>query len=136
MSSLYWVEGEWKGRVKGGMMFETWVMQEDSSLKGHSYTLVNSDTILREHMYIEQRDNGIFYVVNVRHNDGPVAFKFIECTSKGCVFENLEHDFPTRIVYANTIGDMLLSRIEGMRDNQPDTSRFFMHRNKMFNEQW
>jgi len=136
MRSLYWVEGEWKGRVNGGMMFETWVVQEDSSLRGYSYILANSDTIFREHMNIERRDSGIFYVVNMRHNDGPVAFKFSECTPKGCVFENLEHDFPTRIVYSNTIGDMLLARIEGVRDNKPDTSRYFMHRNKIFIEQW
>lgn len=134
MRNLYWVEGEWKGRVKGGMMFERWVMEEDSSMTGFSCIISHSDTVFREYMKIEERDGDIFYVVNVRHNDGPVAFKFIECTSKGCIFENLEHDYPTRIVYANTIGDMLLARIEGMRGNRPDTSRFFMHRNEMFTE--
>ena len=134
MRSLYWVEGEWKGRVKGGMMFENWVMEEDSSLTGFSCIISHSDTIFREYMKIEERDGDIFYVANVPHNDGTVAFKLIECESKRCIFENLEHDYPTRIVYANTIGDMLLARIEGMRGNKPDTSRFFMHRNEMFAE--
>ena len=72
------------------------------------------------------------YVVKVAHNDTPVAFRLIECTSKGCVFENPDHDFPNRIIYANTLGDMLLARIEGIRNNKPDTARFFMHRHTLF----
>ena len=135
MKNVRWVEGEWKGRVKGGMMFEKWVMGDDSVLTGTSCILVSSDTVFSETMKIEERDGNIYYVVNVAHNKGPVSFKLIECGPGGCVFENLEHDFPTRIVYANTVGDMLLARIEGIREDKPDTSRFFMHRNVMFSEQ-
>ena len=117
-------------------MFETWVLQPDSSLKGHSFIMSHTDTVFIEEMKIIESDTGIFYLASVRHNQGAVAFKFVECTPRGCVFENATHDFPNRIIYANTIGDMLLARIEGMRDNKPDTSRFFMHRKKMFDEGW
>jgi len=135
MRNLYWMEGEWKGRVKGGMMFETWVIAEDSSIIGSAYTLLSGDTVFSETMKIVEKDGEIYYMVSVAKVKVPVAFKLVEYGPDACVFENPDHDFPTRIVYTNTIGDMLLARIEGVRDNKPDTARFFMHRNKVFSEE-
>ena len=135
MDQIYWVAGEWKGRVKGGMMFENWKIAADSSIVGNSYILANGDTVFSETMHIVEKDGDVYYMVKVNKVTVPVAFKLVEWGPKGCVFENMEHDFPNRIVYANTIGDMLLARIEGVNNGVPDTTRFFMHRNKTFLEQ-
>ena len=132
INHLLWVEGEWKGRVKGGMMFETWKLSRDSTIIGHSCILANKDTVFQESMRIVKVDGEIYFVATVDHNADPVSFKLVKQDDHGHVFENLEHDFPNRIIYANTLGDMLLARIEGVRENAPDTVRFFMHRNIRF----
>ncbi|MBL4754322.1 MAG: hypothetical protein JKY52_12110 [Flavobacteriales bacterium] len=132
MSDLYWVVGEWKGRVQGGMMFESWEIAEDGSMEGNACTIARGDTIFSESMQIIDKDGDIFYMVKLADVKKTVAFKLVEISSKGCVFENPDHDFPNRIVYANTVGDMLLARIEGVRNQQPDTARFFMHRQHTF----
>ena len=133
LGKLRWIEGEWKGRVKGGMMYEEWKLGVDSALIGTSRTLVLGETVFSETMQITKNDEGqLQYIVKVAHNDSAVTFTLIEQTSKGYFFENLSHDFPTRIVYANTLGDMMLVRIEGERNGRGDTARFFMHRIDLF----
>jgi len=134
IEQLYWVEGEWKGKGNGGMMFEVWQVLDDGSISGVSISTSKGNTIFSERMRIVEEEGEVYYKVKVDHNESEVAFKFVEKTSKGCVFKNPEHDFPTRIIYARTNGDMLLARIEGIRNGQPDTVRFFMNRNLQFSE--
>jgi len=128
LGALAWIEGEWKCRGNGGTMFEKWELTDKKRMVGNSYSLRRGDTVFSETIRIEESTDGIFYIVKVDHNEHEVAFKFVDNTPKGVVFENWEHDFPNRIVYAHTKGDMLLARIEGVRDGQPDTVRFFMNR--------
>ena len=63
--------------------------------------LVGIDTTLLEsiQLYADRKD--IWYVPTVAdQNDGaPVAFKMVSSTKQLIVFENLQHDFPQRIVY-------------------------------------
>jgi hypothetical protein len=41
----------------------------------------------------------LYYIAKVAHNALPVAFALTECGDSHAVFENPEHDFPTRIAY-------------------------------------
>ena len=88
MSDLYWVVGEWKGRVQGGMMFESWEIAEDGSMEGNACTIARGDTIFSESMQIIDKDGDIFYMVKLADVKKTVAFKLVEISSKGCVFEN------------------------------------------------
>ncbi len=128
LTELHWLCGEWKGTGGGGMWFEVWEKEQDGNLSGFAYALKGPDTIFTEIMSIRQEGEVIVFRADVAHNDAPVPFELIEVTSKGAVFQNLEHDFPNRIIYAHTRGDMLLARIEGVREGKPDTVRFFMSR--------
>lgn len=128
LNELYWLQGEWKGQGGGGMWFEAWEKQQNGNLTGSAYTLKGPDTVFTETMRIRQQGAAIIFEADVAHNEAPVPFELVEVTKKGAVFQNLEHDFPTRIIYAHTKGDMLLARIEGVRDGKPDTVRFFMSR--------
>ena len=114
------------------MWFEVWDKERNGDLNGFAYALKGPDTIFTENMSIRQKGGVIVFSADVAHNEAPVPFDLIEVTSKGAVFQNLEHDFPNRIIYAHTNGDMLLARIEGVRDGLPDTVRFFMSRNIKF----
>ena len=59
ISDLYWVEGEWKGRVEGGMMFEIWEIAEDRSILGETHILSGLDTVFSESMKIIEKDGAI-----------------------------------------------------------------------------
>jgi len=128
MSELDWICGEWKGTGGGGMWFEVWNKEQNGDLNGFAYALKGPDTLFTESMSIRQEGQVIVFNADVAHNEAPVPFDLIEVTQKGWVFQNLDHDFPNRIIYARTKGDMLLARIEGIREGKPDTVRFFMSR--------
>lgn len=132
IGKLYWLEGDWKGRVHGGMMYESWELGIDSAIVGQARIMVQGDTIFHEFMQIIKEDDQLFYIATVSHNTDPVSFKLVKWDSKGYLFENKNHDYPTRIIYANTLGDMMLVRIEGMKEEKGDTARFFMHRDVKF----
>ena len=55
----------------------------------------------------------------------------LECESKSFVFENLNHDFPQRVIYHYShleTGDSLLARIERMVDRRPESVDFAYRR--------
>ena len=110
------------------MWFEVWNKEQNGDLNGFAYALKGPDTIFTESMSIRKENDAIVFKADVAHNEAPVPFDLIQVTHKGAVFQNLEHDFPNRIIYAHTKGDMLLARIEGVREGMPDTVRFFMSR--------
>ena len=73
------------------------------------------DSSLSELMRIEPTDSGLSFVAMVQHNASEVGFRLITLDSAGAVFENLEHDFPTRVIYRPLGNDSLFARIEGKR---------------------
>lgn len=129
IDQLQWIAGEWKFRDNGTTVFELWAKRSDKLIEGTSFSVVLDDTVIYETMRISEINGEVFFIANVAHNNGEVAFKLTKNSSKGLVFENIEHDYPTRIIYANTKGDMLLARLEGVRDGKQDTVRYFMNRN-------
>ena len=79
-------------------------------------------------MRIELLDSNIFYTVYVEHNKREVSFKLIKITTDKAVFENPEHDFPTRIIYMKKDKNTLHARIEGIRNGKKDAVDFFITR--------
>jgi len=43
----------------------------------------------------------------------PVVFKLTKNSDNEAVFENLQHDFPQRIIYRRESADALFARVEG-----------------------
>ncbi len=96
-----WLNGIYKFDKVIVDTYEEWYMLGDI-LKGRSYEVRNSDTLITEELEIfKGKDKLIYYIATVENqNQGkPVYFKLISYEPQRFVFENLEHDFPERIIY-------------------------------------
>jgi hypothetical protein len=56
------------------------------------------------------------------------TFPALRLTDTEVVFENLQHDFPQRVVYAVEGGDKLNARIEGLRNGSLRVIHYPMRR--------
>ena len=64
-----------------------------------------------EYLRIEQQKSSVVYIASPR-GGAATEFALISAGAAEVVFENLEHDFPQRIIYRRE-GDLLIVRIEG-----------------------
>lgn len=112
---LYPLEGTWQMRTGKGVLFETWTKTGPSELHGKSYRVNGSDTVRLETVSLIQDDSGIHYIPVVQNqNQGqPVRFTLISAEARRFIFENLDHDYPQRIIYRFISSDSLVARVEG-----------------------
>ncbi len=75
-------------------------------------------TVSWEFMRIEARESGLVYLASPGGRAPATPFDLVELGDRRAVFENLEHDFPNRIIYS-VVGDTLRARIEGHGDDAP-----------------
>jgi hypothetical protein len=131
---LSWIADRWismPGESMPGVSitYENWVRLDDTSYSGESHTVNNGDTVFIEQLKIEKIGDDIFYTAIVEHNPGPVHFKLVELDLNKAVFENLEHDFPNRIIYMLKKDGSLYARIEGRnKKGEEVTGEFFYTR--------
>lgn len=132
IDKLYWVTGNWKCKVAEGVIFEKWTRSSDKLLKGIIYSVSGSDTIVLKRMRIEEIEKNIYYTMKFERSDKEISLQLLHNSSKGLMFENSTLGFPNKIIYANTKGDMLLGRFEGIVEGKVHTERSYMHRDLTF----
>lgn len=102
------VEEHWVGPV-GGVMAGVTINYDDGDTTGAATSI--------EFMSIEQKDGRAVFIARLG-GQPPVAFPLKESDNGYLVFENLEHDFPQRIIYSYGGDDTLDARIEGAIDGK------------------
>lgn len=109
IEQLQWLVGNWNNITPEEQSYERWQKVNDSTLKAHSFTLVENDTVFEERVTIQQtNDEVLFTAVAFGQNDNtPVTFKMISYGDGVFTFENPEHNFPTRISYSNPTKDSI-----------------------------
>ena len=114
ITDLTWLEGIWRGKI-GGREFEA------------HYTGVNGGQILSASKYTEngkpagfeferfQQQGDTLMLTPFPEGMSSVSFPLAEYDPKGkrAVFENLAHDFPTRISYQRNAGNRLTILVSG-----------------------
>ncbi|HEY0332103.1 MAG TPA: DUF6265 family protein [Stenotrophomonas sp.] len=103
LQPLAWLAGEWTRTdlPPGQVGFERWQVEE-GALVGAGVTRQGAQTLFQEGLRIQADHDGVFYVVDVAHNAGPVRFQMTEHGAGSVVFENPAHDFPKKIAYRRT----------------------------------
>src|SRR5690554_3120783 len=94
----YCLQGTWK--IENKEIYEHWDKLNDNALKGFSYTLEDGQMSISEYLDISVINNEIIYtaiVLNQNQGKG-INFKLTK-TDSTFTFENLNHDFPKKIVY-------------------------------------
>lgn len=111
LSSLAWISGTWAGTHGDVSQMEYWSPPGGGMLIGLHRDVFEGGRSFFEYLRIERRGEEIFYVAMPRGTK-TTDFKLTGQSDNRAVFENPEHDYPTKIVYERD-GDTLTATISG-----------------------
>ena len=106
-----WMAGSWGGTVGGVKMEEHWTAADGGVMVGMHRDVRPNGKVFFEFLRIEKRDGVLAYVAQPGGRPA-TAFPLKSIDASSVVFENLQHDFPQRIIYRRD-GDRLCARLEG-----------------------
>lgn len=112
LSDVAFLAGCWEGRMGSLRMMEQWTEAEGGMMLGTTRFLRDGEVVDFEFGRLEQGDDGVMLWPYPRGVISEHGFPLVRAEGE-IVFENLEHDFPVRIVYARIGQDRLEPRIEG-----------------------
>jgi len=121
LSDLAFMTGCWRGKLAGrdGTVEERYNPAAGGLMLGTSQTIVGGRTVSFEFFKIEQAEGGIA-MTPAPQGKPSVSFELASLEDQKAVFENLEHDFPKRIVYQLRDDGSLVARIEGDKPEQSE----------------
>ncbi|MGD9563711.1 MAG: DUF6265 family protein [Pyrinomonadaceae bacterium] len=120
VSTITWLPGCWErqGERSGRRTLEQWTSAEGGSLFGVGRTIANGKAASWEFMRIEQSGESAIFSALLPGAKEATAFKLKSTKSGEVVFENLENDFPHRVIYRKGDEGKLNARIEGKMDGE------------------
>ncbi|MBL7791534.1 MAG: hypothetical protein JNK77_04360 [Saprospiraceae bacterium] len=132
LKTMEWLVGSWKFNSKEGVIFENWRLAADTLLSGESGYLSEQDTVVSEHISLVKRGEDIFYIPIVygQNEDKPTLFKLTSNKNNILVFENPQHDFPTKITYSMVTPDSMVAEISGLMEGHPERMLYLFARGK------
>lgn len=116
LADLSWLCGTWVSETEGRVLEEIWSQPRGNTLIGMNRTVRGGEMVFFEHLRIEARADGIYYVA---HPSGQRETEFLltERDEDRATFEAPEHDFPQRIEYWRTHSS-LHARISGTQNGE------------------
>ncbi|HMO82161.1 MAG TPA: DUF6265 family protein [Pyrinomonadaceae bacterium] len=120
LESFAWMAGCWEMSVtqRNMTITEQWMRPAGGTIIGMGRTLAGDRTAMFEYLRIEQEGDAISYIAKPSQNREETVFKLVKAAEGEFVFENLEHDFPQRIIYRREGSDGMFARIEGTRNGE------------------
>ncbi len=127
-----WFLGTWQNNTPNGVFTESWEQKNDSLYFGLSTVVVGKDTVFYEKINLQKTHTDWNYVVSVKgqNNKQPIAFKLTSSNPTQLVFENPQHDFPTKITYTQITKDSIIAEISGIVNGVEKKELFPMKRIK------
>jgi hypothetical protein len=122
VDDLGWLAGHWSGSAGNVAMEEVWIEPAGGVMLGLHRDVFSDQPPFFEYLRIEQRGSSVVYVASPRGADA-TEFALVSADLTQAVFENLEHDFPQRIIYRRA-GDLLIVRIEGDVSGEPKSRQW------------
>jgi hypothetical protein len=114
VANLGWMAGCWSGHVAGVAMEECWTAPGGGMLLGMHRDINPSGRASFEFLRIEATGDSVAYWGSPMGKT-PTPFRLKEQGPNRVVFENLNHDFPQRILYWLEEDRILCARVEGMQ---------------------
>jgi len=110
LPELSWLSGYWTSSENGTEAEELWTNGSGYMMLGIHRDVYANKSASFENLRIVQTKEGIFYIASPGGRPG-TTFNMTIISDQKVVFENLENDFPQRIIYFRS-GDTLTARIE------------------------
>lgn len=117
-----WLAGCWELRATNRLTHEMWMPPAGTSMMGSSRTTSSTATREFEHLRISVDGQQLVYTA-IPSGQRETAFRSTHLSDTALVFENLQHDFPQRIIYRKRGADSVIARVEGPGAN--NTTRGF-----------
>jgi len=117
MTAPEWLAGCWAQEKAERGSIEMWMPPAGDVMLGMSRTVRDGKTTAHEFMQIRVQSNALVFIA-LPSSQREATFTAVRNADREIVFENLEHDFPQRIIYRRTGPDALSARIEGMREGK------------------
>ncbi len=127
VASLSWMSGVWTGSQNGTEYEEVWTAPRGGSLLGLHRDVSAGRTVSFEFLRIEAAEGALVYWASPGGRPA-TPFRAVETAKDRIVFENREHDFPTRILYWLGPDGALHARIEGTLQGKPAGEEWTWHR--------
>jgi len=125
-----WLVGVWEYKSPDGSIYEMWQKDTANRLRGKSYFLQGSDTLVLETLELLYEQGTFYYIPTVTdQNEGlPVRFVATVVSTTELVFENAEHDFPQVIAYKKVSEDALVAEVSDSQRSEESKQVFSMQR--------
>ena len=113
INQLGWLAGHWRMERAGRVVEEQWMAPAAGVMLGMSRTIARGKVVEHEFLQIREGPGGALYYVALPSGQKEAAFQIKSMNATEAVFENLQHDFPQRIIYTLQPDGSLLAAIEG-----------------------
>lgn len=110
LQDLNWMNGYWTQQENGNSVEELWTSPKAGIMLGINRGINANGRSSFEFIRIVESEGKIVYLASPG-GQAPTPFTLTEVSEKKAVFENMENDFPQRIIYSRD-GDKLTARIE------------------------
>jgi len=128
LSALQWLAGCWTQDGRDAGSVEQWTSPAGGTMLGMNRIVSGGRTVAFEYMRITVNKDDMVEFIASPSGQETARFKMVSMNDNEVVFENPEHDFPTRIIYRHLSDGSLLGRIEGIDKGTPRTAEFPMTR--------
>ena len=119
VQSLAWLGGHWIETRDTTVVREHWDGPFGDTMLGFGLTARLNGNTTSEFFRIANTPTGISYFASPGAA-APVEFPAVEVSRSRVVFENLQHDFPQRIIYQRQPDGTLHARIEGILNGKAE----------------
>ncbi len=113
LDRLAWLAGCWTRDGAETGNGEQWSVLAGGTMFGIGRTVKNGRTAGFEFMQLRRRDDGVLTFVAWPGGQDRTEFASIRISGDEARFENLDNDFPQRVIYRRDGDTRLLARIEG-----------------------
>jgi hypothetical protein len=113
LEAFSWLAGHWRIDQADKRVDEQWMAPAGGLMMGMARNVRGGKVLEYEFTLLRQEPNGdIVYVANPSKQSETV-FRLTSLANGIAVFENPEHDFPKKVIYARQVDGNLLAAIEG-----------------------
>lgn len=112
LDALRWLAGCWELRSPRRTTLEMWMPPAGDLMLGASRTVAGGVVREFEQLRLEARGDTLVYTAQPSRQ-AQAEFRGAAGSDSGFTVENLQHDFPQRILYRRRGADSLVARIEG-----------------------
>jgi hypothetical protein len=120
LQDLAWLAGHWRIEQADRVVDEHWMAPAGDLMMGMARNVQAGKVREYEFTLLRQEPNGDILYVASPAKQSEATFKLTSLRNGEAVFENPQHDFPKKVVYARQPDGSLLAWIEGPgRDGKP-----------------